>query len=146
MPAPRSRSPNAAKAPRDFNAWLASFRHVAILDGVSPEVVDAALSGVAYESSVKAHDHGAAAFGGNFASFAASHISAGAVARGKALIRTYAETFRKIEERFGVPAPVLVAIGDRRRASAATTARIRLSPRSPPWPGIADAPSGFGPN
>ena len=32
------------------------------------------------------------------------------MARGKALIRTYAEPLKKIEERFGVPAPVLVAI------------------------------------
>ncbi len=105
-----ARAEECGKSAEGFSAWLASFRQVAIRDGVSPEAVDAALSGVAYESSVKAHDHGAAAFGGNFASFAASHISAGGVARGKALIRTYAEPLKKIEERFGVPAPVLVAI------------------------------------
>jgi lytic murein transglycosylase len=93
-----------------FDAWLKSFRQVAILDGVSPEVVDAALSGVAYDASVKAHDHGVAAFGSNFAAFAASHITPGAIARGKAMLRSYAEPLEKIEQRYGVPAPVLVAI------------------------------------
>jgi lytic murein transglycosylase len=93
-----------------FDAWLKSFRQVAILDGVSPEVVDAALSGLAYDPSVKAHDGGVAAFGHNFEGFAASHITPGGVARGKAMLRTYAGPLAKIEQRFGVPGPVLVAI------------------------------------
>jgi lytic murein transglycosylase len=93
-----------------FDAWLKSFRQVAILDGVSPEVVDAALSGLSYDPSVKAHDGGVAAFGHNFEGFAASHITPGGVARGKALLRTYAGPLAKIEQRFGVPGPVLVAI------------------------------------
>jgi lytic murein transglycosylase len=93
-----------------FEAWLKSFRQVAINDGVSPEVADAALSGLAYDPSVKAHDGGVAAFGHNFAAFAASHVTPGGVARGKALLRTYAAPLAKIEQRFGVPGPVLVAI------------------------------------
>jgi lytic murein transglycosylase len=93
-----------------FDAWLKSFRQVAILDGVSPEVVDAALSGLSYDASVKAHDGGVAAFGHNFEGFVASHITPGGVARGKALLRTYAGPLAKIEQRFGVPGPVLVAI------------------------------------
>ena len=101
---------NAGRNAEGFSAWLSSFRRVAILDSVSPEVVDAALSGVAYDASVKAHDHGVAAFGSNFAAFAASHITSGGIARGKAMLRSYAEPLRKIEERYGVPAPVLVAI------------------------------------
>jgi lytic murein transglycosylase len=108
--APHARAVECGKSAEGFNAWLSSFRRVAILDGVSPEVVDAALSGVGYDASVKAHDHGVAAFGGNFASFAASHITAGGIARGKAMLRSYAGPLKTIEERFGVPGPVLVAI------------------------------------
>jgi membrane-bound lytic murein transglycosylase B len=52
------------KSAEGFNAWLGSFRQVAVLDGVSPEVVDAALSGVAYDASAKAHDHGVPLSGG----------------------------------------------------------------------------------
>ena len=56
-PRPRPRAPrNAARAPR-IQRLAERFRHVARLDGVSPEVIDAALAGVAYEASVKAHDH-----------------------------------------------------------------------------------------
>ncbi len=108
--APYARALECGKSAEGFNGWLSSFRQVAMLDGVSPEVVDAALSGVAYDASVKAHDHGVAAFGGNFAAFAASHITPGGLARGKAMLRSYAEPLKKIEERYGVPAPVLVAI------------------------------------
>jgi lytic murein transglycosylase len=105
-----SRAEVCGKSAEGFSAWLTSFRQVAILDGVSPEVVDAALSGVAYDAAVKGHDHGVASFGSNFASFAASHITPGGVARGRAMMKTYAEPLRTIEQRFGVPAPVLVAI------------------------------------
>jgi lytic murein transglycosylase len=49
-------------------------------------------------------------FGHNFAGFAASHVTPGMVARGKAELKRYAEPLAKIEQRFGVPGPVLVAI------------------------------------
>ena len=54
-----------------FDDWLKSFKQVAINNGISREVVDSVRGGVAYDPSVKAHDHGVAAFGRNFASFAA---------------------------------------------------------------------------
>ncbi|MGA9850756.1 MAG: lytic transglycosylase, partial [Roseiarcus sp.] len=43
------------KSGEGFSQWLSSFREVAVLDGVSHEVVDAALSGISYDPSVKAH-------------------------------------------------------------------------------------------
>ena len=105
-----ARAEDCGKSAEGFNAWLASFRQVARLDGVSPEAIDAALAGVAYDASVKAHDHGVAAFGHNFAAFAASHITPGMTARGRAMLKTYAGPLAKIEQRFGVQGPVLVAI------------------------------------
>ena len=105
-----ARAEDCGRSAEGFSEWLKSFRQVAIQDGVSPEVVDAALSNVAYDAAVKAHDGGAAAFGHNFAGFAASHITQGGIARGKAMLRTYAGPLAKIEQRFGVPGPVLVAI------------------------------------
>jgi lytic murein transglycosylase len=105
-----ARAEECGKSAAGFDAWLSSFKEVARLDGVSPEVVDAALGGVAYDPSVKAHDYGVAAFGHNFAGFAASHVTPGGIARGKAMLRAYAGPLAKIEQRFGVPGPVLVAI------------------------------------
>ena len=108
--AQNARALDCGRSAEGFGDWLNSFKQVARLDGVSPEVIDAALAGVAYDASVKAHDHGVAAFGHNFASFAASHVTPGGIARGKAMLRTYAAPLAKIEQRFGVPGPVLVAI------------------------------------
>jgi membrane-bound lytic murein transglycosylase B len=43
-----------------FGAWLASFKEVAVKDGLSRRAVDAALDGVSYDPTVKRHDGGAA--------------------------------------------------------------------------------------
>src|SRR5271165_6325968 len=93
-----------------FRAWLEDFKQVAINDGVSPDVVDSALSTASFEPSVLAHDHGQGALQGNYASFAARHITPGRLKRGRTMLLAYAEPFEKIERRYGVPAPVLVAI------------------------------------
>ena len=105
-----ARAADCGKSAEGFKEWLNDFRQVATRDGISSEVIDAALAGVTYDASVKAHDHGVAAFGHNFAGFAASHITLGGTARGKEMLRTYAGPLAKIEQRFGVPGPVLVAI------------------------------------
>jgi lytic murein transglycosylase len=105
-----ARAADCGTSAEGFSEWLDNFKQVARRDGVSPEVVDAALGDVSYNSSVKGHDHGVAAFGHNFAGFAASHVTPGGIARGKAMLRTYARPLATIEQRFGVPAPVLVAI------------------------------------
>jgi len=81
-----------------------------VKNGLSRRAVDAALDGVAYDPTVKRHDGGAAMFGHNFASFAAAHVSPGMVARGRAELKRYAAPLAEIEQRFGVPGPVLVAI------------------------------------
>jgi lytic murein transglycosylase len=92
-----------------FNEWLTSFKQVAIRDGVSPQVVDAALNGIAFDPSVAAHDRGQG-FGQSFAAFAARHLTPSRIKKGKTMLLAYAEPFQKIEQRYGVPAPVLVAI------------------------------------
>ncbi len=101
---------DCGRSAEGFGAWLASFKHVAVGNGVSPRAVDAALDGVAYDPAVKRHDGGVAMFGHNFAGFAASHVTPGMVARGRAELKRYAAPLATIEQRFGVPGPVLVAI------------------------------------
>jgi len=93
-----------------FKAWLEDFRQVAINDGVSPDVVDNALGRASFDPSVLRHDEGQSAWNGNFESFAASHVTAGRVKRGKQMMLAYAEPLDRIEQTYGVPAPVLVAI------------------------------------
>jgi lytic murein transglycosylase len=110
LTAPSARAAQCGDSAEGFSDWLNSFKQVAMSNGVSREVVDAALNGVTYDASVKAHDHGVAMFGHNFAGFAASHVTPGAVARGRAMLRAYGGALEKIEQRHGVPGPVLVAI------------------------------------
>jgi lytic murein transglycosylase len=96
--------------PEGFSQWLNSFKQVAQGNGVSASAADAALNGVSYDPAVKRHDGGVAMFGHNFVGFAASHVTPGMVARGKAELKRYAAPLATIEQRFGVPGPVVVAI------------------------------------
>jgi lytic murein transglycosylase len=105
-----ARAENCGHGPEGFSQWLNSFKQVAQGNGVSASAANAALDGVSYDPTVKRHDGGVAMFGHNFAGFAASHVTPGMVARGKAELKRYAGPLATIEQRFGVPGPVLVAI------------------------------------
>jgi lytic murein transglycosylase len=105
-----ARAEDCGHGPEGFGPWLTSFKQVAQGNGVSATAVDRALAGVAYDPAVKRHDGGVAMFGHNFAGFAASHVTPGMVARGRAELKRYAEPLKTIEQRFGVPGPVVVAI------------------------------------
>lgn len=92
-----------------FNEWLASFKQVALRNGISQQVVDSSLNGVVFDSSVAAHDRGQN-FGTNFGAFAERHVTPGRIKKGKTMMLAYAEPLQRIEQRYGVPGPVLVAI------------------------------------
>ncbi|HEY1887445.1 MAG TPA: lytic murein transglycosylase, partial [Roseiarcus sp.] len=97
---------DCGRSAEGFGAWLASFKRVAMGNGVSARAVDAALDGVSYDPAVKRHDGGVAMFGHNFAGFAASHVTPGMISRGRAELKRYAGPLATIEQRFGVPGPV----------------------------------------
>jgi lytic murein transglycosylase len=101
---------DCGSGPAGFQQWLAVFKDVAARDGISGQSFDAALGGVGYNASVGAHDHGVVYLGHDFESFARSHITAGQLSRGSAMLGRYAGPLAQIEQRFGVPGPVLVAI------------------------------------
>jgi lytic murein transglycosylase len=92
-----------------FNEWLTSFKEVAVRNGISQQVVDASLNGVVFDPSVAAHDRGQN-FGSNFAAFSARHVTPARIKKGKMMMLAYAEPLERIEQRYGVPGPVVVAI------------------------------------
>lgn len=96
--------------PDGFSAWLAGFKQEAEISGLPPAVIDAALSDAAYDPDVIAHDRRQGSFGQDFETFAAKRVTAYRVRKGRQMLIAYAEPLEKIEKRFGVPAPVLVAI------------------------------------
>lgn len=104
-----ARAADCGESADGFNQWLASFKQVALKNGVSQQVVDSALGGVTFDPSVSAHDH-AQGFGQNFAAFSARHLTPSRIKRGKNMLLAYAEPLQRIEQRYGVPGPILVAI------------------------------------
>jgi lytic murein transglycosylase len=96
--------------PDGFSAWLEGFKQEAEIAGLPPAVIDSALSNVAYDPDIIAHDRRQGSFGQDFESFAAKRVSGYRVRKGRQMLVAYAEPLEKIEQRFGVPGPVLVAI------------------------------------
>jgi lytic murein transglycosylase len=105
-----TRAADCGDTEEGFRPWLEGFKQVAINDGVSPDVVDEALATANFDRSVLSHDHGQGALQGDYATFAAKHITPGRVRKGKTMLLAYAEPLDRIEQTYGVPGPVLVAI------------------------------------
>jgi lytic murein transglycosylase len=93
-----------------FEAWLAGFKRDAAAHGISQPTLASALNGLTYDPSVIAHDRGQQVFQQSFEEFSGRMISTERLRKGSNLLKKYAGTFVRIEEQFGVPASVLVAI------------------------------------
>jgi lytic murein transglycosylase len=93
-----------------FDNWLASFKQEARSAGISASVINSALGDVSYDDSVISHDRGQRVFRQSLAQFSAHRITAFAVKKGKGELQRYAGALRAIEQRYGVPGSVLVAI------------------------------------
>jgi lytic murein transglycosylase len=104
-----ARAADCGNSADGFNDWLSSFKQVALRNGISQQVVDASLNGVVFDSSVAAHDRGQN-FGTDFAAFAGRHVTPGRIKKGKTMMLAYAEPLERIEQRYGVPGAVVVAI------------------------------------
>ena len=95
--------------PAGFPAWLAKIKQEAIAQGISPRAVDEGLDGVAFDQNVVRHDHGQGVFRQSFEQFSQRMVPP-RLGRAKALEKRYAPVFASIEQRYGVSAPVLLAI------------------------------------
>ena len=95
--------------PAGFDAWLASFKREAAANGISPSAIGA-LDGVAYDPGIVAKDHGQHVFRQSFEQFSGRMVNAGRLLRGASLMKQYAAMFARIEQAYGVPAQVIVAI------------------------------------
>jgi lytic murein transglycosylase len=77
---------------------------------MSDRTLDASLAGVDYDRAVIARDRGQRVFKLTFEKFAARLVTPARLARGRALMQSHAALLQRIEARYGVPGPVLVAI------------------------------------
>lgn len=94
--------------PSQFPAWLEAFRAEARAAGVSPAAL-AALDGVRFDQGIVNRDRAQGVFAQTFIEFSDRMVSSYRLEQGARLIRDNAALFARIEQEFGVPAPVIVA-------------------------------------
>jgi lytic murein transglycosylase len=92
-----------------FDAWLDDFKHEAAAKGISQAAITAGLSGVTLDQSVLSRDRGQQVFQQSFAEFSARMVPP-RLTRGSNLMKQYGSVLGRIEQRYGVPGAVLVAI------------------------------------
>ena len=93
-----------------FDAWLARFKRTAAAQGISPSTIESAMAGVSYDPTVVRLDRSQRSFKLSFEEFYARRVGPALLRRGQALMRTHQATLARIEQRFGVPAPILISI------------------------------------
>ncbi|ACB96923.1 lytic murein transglycosylase [Beijerinckia indica] len=96
--------------PRGFEAFLDDMKHEASAQGISSSTIASALDNVSYDPSIVSKDHGQHVFRQSFEQFSGRMVSSYRLHKGAALIKQYAGVFNRIEQQFGVPAPIIVAI------------------------------------
>jgi lytic murein transglycosylase len=96
--------------PAGFEKWLDDIGQEAVAQGISPNAVRQGLSGVTFDQSVIKRDRGQGVFKQSFEQFAGRMVSPARLKGGANMLKRHAETLARIEQRFGVPGPVLVAI------------------------------------
>ena len=102
-----AREPDATES---FSAWLARFRGEARGEGISPATLARALDGVRYRPRVIELDRSQPEFVRPIWQYLDSAVSAQRVTTGRARLAEHRDTARRIEQRYGVPAEVIVAI------------------------------------
>lgn len=93
-----------------FSAWLEAFKAEAVDAGIDPRTVDRALGDVTYSSRVIGYDRNQASFRLDFDDFWRRRVDQSMIRRGRAYLADNAALIGRIEQRYGVPGPVLVAI------------------------------------
>ena len=104
-------APAVAAAPcgGDFAAWLDGVKQDAAAEGVSQRAIQSGLGGITYDPGIIARDHAQGVFRQSFEQFSGRMVPP-RLSRGSRLLQQYGATFSRIEQQFGVPGAVIVAI------------------------------------
>src|ERR1700744_2738693 len=93
-----------------FEAWLADFKTDAAAKGISQAAIASGLNGVTQDKGVLARDHSQAVFNQSFEEFSGRMVPP-RLLRGSNMLKQYGSVLVRIEQAYGVPAEVIVAIG-----------------------------------
>jgi lytic murein transglycosylase len=101
----------AARCGGDFNSFVQNFSAEATAAGVSQAVVSQALGGVTEDGGVLAFDRRQRyTFNKTFEQYVSTRVGAGRINGGRAMLQRNAALLARIEQQFGVPRQILVAI------------------------------------
>jgi lytic murein transglycosylase len=101
----------AARCGGDFNSFVAGISAEAQSAGVSGAVVSQALSGVTLDPAVLAFDRRQRyTFNKSFEQYVSTRVGAGRINGGRAMLQRHAALLSRIEQQYGVPRQILVAI------------------------------------
>jgi lytic murein transglycosylase len=101
----------AVRCGGDFGSFISSFSAEAQAGGISAAVVNSALGGVTEDAAVLSFDRRQRyTFKKSFEQYVATRVGPGRINGGRAMLTRHAALFSQIEQRFGVPRQILVAI------------------------------------
>src|SRR5262249_49384041 len=101
----------AAQCGGDFNAFIAAMSREAAAQGISQQVIAGAFAGVTLDPAVLAFDRRQrGTFRQSFEQYAATRVSAARLNRARQLMARHAALLSRIEQQFGVPPTLLMAI------------------------------------
>jgi lytic murein transglycosylase len=92
-----------------FDAWLADFKTDAAAKGISQATIASGLNGVTLDKTVLSRDHSQAVFNQSFEQFSGRMVPP-RLLRGSNMLKQYGSVLVRIEQTYGVPAEVIVAI------------------------------------
>ena len=94
----------------NFGSWLEHFKQEATGLGISQQTIASALNGVTFDPAIIARDHSQSVFQQSFDQFSGRMVSPDRLRKGANMLKRYGSILERIEDRYGVPAEVLVAI------------------------------------
>jgi lytic murein transglycosylase len=92
-----------------FEAWLDDFKKEAAAKGISPAAIQAGLTGVTLDKSVLTRDQSQKVFSQTFEEFSGRMVPP-RMTRGANMLKQYGSVLSRIEQAYGVPGEVIVAI------------------------------------
>jgi lytic murein transglycosylase len=92
-----------------FETWLEDFKKEAAAKGVAPAAITAGLTGVTFDKAVLTRDRSQKVFSQSFAEFSGRMVPP-RLMRGSNMLKQYGSVLGRIEQAYGVPGEVLVAI------------------------------------
>jgi lytic murein transglycosylase len=102
---------SAARCGGDFYGFVQNVSSEAVAAGVSQSVVSQALGGVTQDPAVLAFDRRQRyTFNKTFEQYVSTRVGSGRINTGRGMLQRHAALLSQIEQRFGVPRQILVAI------------------------------------